>query len=111
MQFRAALSALLLAAAPAAADIRLTGDARLGLHQPLGADAALLTSRVRVKATLSGQTDAGLEFGATGQLSAAGLDTGKAGTLFLAGTGWRLTMGDVEGAAASANGQAALVGL
>ncbi|MFM2354534.1 MAG: hypothetical protein RLZZ528_270, partial [Pseudomonadota bacterium] len=82
-----------------------------GLHQPLGADAALLTSRVRVKATLSGQTDAGLEFGATGQLSAAGLDTGKAGTLFLAGTGWRLTMGDVEGAAASANGQAALVGL
>jgi outer membrane protein OmpU len=111
MRLTAPALALCLAAAPAVADVRLSGDARLGLHSPLGADTALLTSRVRVRATASGQTDSGLDFGATGQLSSPGLDTGKAGTVFLAGTGWRLTIGDVEGAAAAANGQVAPVGL
>ena len=60
------LATTLLAASTgfAAAEVTLSGDARMGIISGFGDDVAF-TSRARVKFTLSGETDGGLAFGAS----------------------------------------------
>ena len=55
---------LALSAGFASAEVTLSGDARMGIIGGDGADTAF-TSRARVKFSMSGETDGGLEFGAS----------------------------------------------
>lgn len=99
----------------ASADITVSGDARMGLVNDFvasGDDPTIFTSRARLIFTLSGQTDTGLEFGASFRAdSAIGAAAGTAGEVHVSGAFGKLSMGDVDGAAASAVGQAGGVGL
>ena len=108
----------------AAAEVTLSGDARMGIISnfdlldgglnPIGVDESDLqfTSRARVKFTLSGSTDGGLEFGASFRAQdAVGASKGTAGSVFISGAFGKLTMGDVDDAANSAIGQVSGVGL
>ena len=134
------LATTLLAATTgfAAAEVTLSGDARMGIISNFDNAATLLvnesdlqfTSRARVKFTLSGSTDGGLEFGASFRAQDAGAVTsvskgadgiagtaddivtvgggaanGQAGSVFISGAFGKLTMGDVDDAANSAIGQ------
>ena len=123
------LATTLLAATTgfAAAEVTLSGDARMGIISDFdkvdgsGAPAAPVgvnendlqfTSRARVKFTLSGSTDGGLEFGASFRAdNAAGAASGTAGSVFISGAFGKLSMGDVDDAANSAVGQVSGVGL
>ena len=104
----------------AAAEVTLSGDARMGIIS--GFDDALtplvnesdlaFTSRARVKFTLSGSTDGGLEFGASFRADNAGAaSSGDAGSVFISGAFGKLSMGDVDGAANAAVGHVSGVGL
>ena len=113
----------------AAAEVTLSGDARMGiisnfdtlLDDPLTTtvDESLITesdlaftSRARVKFTLSGSTDGGLEFGASFRADNAGAaSSGDAGSVFISGAFGKLSMGDVDGAANAAVGHVSGVGL
>ena len=123
------LATTLLAATTgfAAAEVTLSGDARMGIISdfdkvdgsgtpaaPVGVNENDLqfTSRARVKFTLSGSTDGGLEFGASFRAdNAAGAASGTAGSVFISGAFGKLSMGDVDDAANSAVGQVSGVGL
>ena len=116
------LATTLLAATTgfAAAEVTLSGDARMGIISNFdnAATAAIdesdlqFTSRARVKFTLSGSTDGGLEFGASFRAdNAAGAASGTAGSVFISGAFGKLSMGDVDDAANSAVGQVSGVGL
>jgi len=118
-----ATSALVLTAGAAAADISLSGSARMGIvHLDPGGDAATSTqfsSRVRIVFTASGETDTGLSFGAStraDQESGNDADLGSSGTtngdstVFISGAFGKLTMGDVSGAADALVGQVSGVG-
>ena len=104
----------------AAAEVTLSGDARMGIISNFD-DATTLaidesdlqfTSRARVKFTLSGSTDGGLEFGASFRAQdAVNASKGTAGSVFISGAFGKLTMGDVDDAANSAIGQVSGVGL
>jgi outer membrane protein OmpU len=108
-----ASTALALSAGVAAAEVKLSGDARMGLVYD-GADVRL-TSRARVMFTMTGETDGGLAFGASFRANDAGPAAGNtamtAGTVFISGDWGRLTMGDVSGAARAATGDLYGVGL
>ena len=116
------LATTLLAATTgfAAAEVTLSGDARMGIISNFD-DAVTLTtdendlqftSRARVKFTLSGSTDGGLEFGASFRAdNAVGAKAGQAGAVFISGAFGKLSMGDVDDAANSAVGQVSGVGL
>ena len=104
----------------AAAEVTLSGDARMGIISdfdlvgtPLVDESDLqFTSRARVKFTLSGSTDGGLEFGASFRAQdAVGASKGTSGSVFISGAFGKLTMGDVDDAANSAIGQVSGVGL
>ena len=104
----------------AAAEVTLSGDARMGVISNFdnAATAAIdesdlqFTSRARVKFTMSGSTDGGLEFGASFRAdNAAGAAAGTAGSVFISGAFGKLSMGDVDDAANSAVGQVSGVGL
>ena len=140
------LATTLLAATTgfAAAEVTLSGDARMGIISDFDKAATLtidesdlqFTSRARVKFTLSGSTDGGLEFGASFRADNAGASTsvakgadgivgtaddivtvgggavnGGAGSVFISGAFGKLSMGDVDDAANSAVGQVSGVGL
>jgi outer membrane protein OmpU len=105
----------------AAAEVALSGSARMGVIYD-GADYAF-SSRVRVVFTMSGETDGGLAFGASvradqtgGNDSDAGAVPGETGTnngdstVFISGDFGKLTMGDVGGAADALVGQTSGVG-
>lgn len=105
-----ASTALLLTAGAAAAEVKVGGDGRMGLHYD-GEDWNF-TSRVRVTFNLSAQTDSGLSFGGSFRAdNAAGASTGAAGEVFISGAFGKLSMGDVDGAAESAVGNVSGVGL
>ena len=105
-----ASTALVMSAGVAAADVALSGDARMGLIYD-GSDVQM-TSRARVTFTLSGETDAGLAFGASFRAdNATGAAAGTAGSVFISGDWGKLTMGDVAGAARAATGDLYGVGL
>jgi outer membrane protein OmpU len=116
------LATTLLAASTgfAAAEVTLSGDARMGIKSNFDNAATLaidesdlqFTSRARVKFTLSGSTDGGLEFGASFRAQdAVGASNGKNGSVFISGAFGKLSMGDVDDAANSAVGQVSGVGL
>ena len=139
-----ASSIMALSVGFAAAEVTLSGDARMGIISNFD-DAATLaidesdlqfTSRARVKFTLSGSTDGGLEFGASFRADNAGASTsvstgldgiagtaddivtvgggavnGSEGSVFISGAFGKLSMGDVDGAANAAVGQVSGVGL
>ncbi len=107
-----ASAALALSAGLASAQgVTLSGDARMGLvydQKPELDDTAnvskwKMTSRARVTFTLSGQTDTGLNFGASFRADQAGAAVGNTsmtgGTVFISGAFGTLTMGDAAGAA------------
>jgi outer membrane protein OmpU len=123
-------TALTLSAGVAAADVSLSGDARMGivynsnagvgtnLTSPSGATDTenksnmQLTSRVRVTFTLSGETDGGLAFGGSFRAdNASDAAAGNAGSVFISGEFGRLSMGDVAGAARATVGDLHGVGL
>ncbi|MCC5991689.1 MAG: porin [Rhodobacteraceae bacterium] len=122
-----ASTALVLSAGVAAADVRLSGDARMGIvyDNGIGAGAGLaqgnntarlqFTSRARVTFTMSGETDGGMAFGASFRADQAGAANGNTamtgGSVFISGEFGRLRFGDVAGAARAAVGDLYGVGL
>jgi outer membrane protein OmpU len=109
----------------AAAEVTVSGAARMGVVYD--GDDAFFASRVRVTFNMVGTTDGGLEFGASvraDQLGGNGdvdtdgdgvNDTGRQflngdSTVYIASNGFKLTMGDVGGAADALVGQVSGVG-
>lgn len=109
----------------AAAEVTLSGDARMGLVYN-GSDVNF-SSRARVKFTLAGETDTGLSFGAsfradqalagvnsTGTeltgIGAIGNTRMGAGTVFISGGFGKLEMGDVVSAGEAVLGDLSAVG-
>jgi outer membrane protein OmpU len=125
----ASTALLAMSATIAAAEVTLSGDARMGLIRDFGSDETAFTSRARVKFTLSGETDGGLSFGASFRADNAsdsafdsdgdvffdsnggGAKNGEAGEVFISGAFGKLSMGDVDGAGAAAVGHVDGVGL
>ena len=98
-----ASTALVMSAGVAAADVSLSGDARMGLVY--NGDDVEFNSRARVTFTLSGETSTGLAFGGSFRADqATGATTGELGSVFISGEFGRLSMGDVDGAALAAVG-------
>uniref|UniRef100_UPI00286B43FE porin n=1 Tax=Tabrizicola sp. TaxID=2005166 RepID=UPI00286B43FE len=96
----------------AAAEITLSGDARMGIIDDFGTGDTAFTSRARVKFTMSGETDGGLSFGASFRAdNAVDAKGGTAGEVFISGAFGKLAMGDVDGAAQAAVGNVSGVGL
>ena len=88
----------------AAAEISMSGDARMGIVSRYSVDAGEnqlgFSSRARLKFTLSGETDGGLSFGATFRADqAAGSSKGIEGEAYLSGAFGKITMGDNDSAA------------
>lgn len=116
-----ATTMLVAGASIAAAEVTLSGDARMGIISGQSDDPATpaidesglaFTSRARVSFTLAGESDGGLSFGASFRAdNAAGAAGGTAGSVFLSGAFGKLTMGDVDGAAQTATGHVSGVGL
>lgn len=106
-------SAILAASAGfAAADVTLSGSARMGVIDDFGPGNSGFTSRARVEFTLSGETDTGLSFGASFRAdNASDANNGDAGSVFMSGAFGKLTMGDIDGAAQQAVGDVDGVGL
>lgn len=102
----------------AAAEVTLSGDGRMGVTFTEGQDKTAasesnlaFSSRARVKFTLSGTTDGGLEFGGSFRShDSVGAAAGTAGSVFVSGAFGKLTMGDIDSAAQNAVGQLAEVG-
>jgi outer membrane protein OmpU len=115
-----ATTMLVAGASIAAAEVTLSGDARMGVISNFSDNNALngdesdltFTSRARVAFTLSGESDSGLSFGAGFRAdNAGGAAAGDAGSVFVSGAFGKLTLGDVDGAAQMATGHVAGVGL
>jgi len=103
----------------AAAEVSLSGTARMGIISGFSDNVVAngdesdvtFSSRVRVIFTLSGETDSGLSFGASIRAdNAAAGNQGDAGEVFVSGAFGKLSMGDVDGAAQMATGHVAGVG-
>jgi outer membrane protein OmpU len=112
-----ATSILAGTASIAAAEITLSGDARMGFLDDFVFDADAdddvgFTSRARVAFTFSGETDGGLSFGAGFRAdNSSNAAKGTAGSVFLSGAFGKISMGDVDGAAVAAVGHVDGVGL
>ncbi|WP_444443747.1 porin [Rhodobacter capsulatus] len=92
-----ASTALVMVAGAAAAEVKLSGDARMGVMY--NGDDWNFSSRSRVLFTMSGTTDSGLEFGASFKAhESVGAETGEDGTVFLSGAFGKIEMGDALGA-------------
>ncbi|OOY13713.1 hypothetical protein BMG00_08125 [Thioclava marina] len=104
-----ATTALVLTAGVAAAEVTVSGDGRMGVRYD-GQTATTdnewnFNSRARVKFTLSGQTDGGLEFGGSFRADQAGDSAasngaayGLEGSVYVSGAFGKVEMGDVVGA-------------
>lgn len=115
-----ATTMLVAGASIAAAEVTLSGSARMGVISnfddattaTIDESDLAFTSRARVQFNLSGESDSGLSFGASFRAdNAAGANTGDAGSVFVSGAFGKLSMGDVDGAAQMATGHVAGVGL
>ncbi len=97
-----ATTVLAMTASVAAAEVAVSGSARMGVYN--NGDETAFTSRVRIKFVGSGTTDGGLSFGAEMRADQNGGNTsGTANgdsTVFVSGSFGTLTMGDVAGGAA-----------
>lgn len=95
----------------AAAEVTVSGDARMGVIDDFGDGDLSFSSRARVAFSMSGETDGGLAFGATLRAdNSEGATSGAAGAVFISGAFGKLSMGDVDGAALMATGQVSGVG-
>lgn len=104
-------TALVLSAGLAAAEVSIGGDGRLGVKSDKGAD-AVLTSRVRISFSASGESDNGLSFGGSVRAdNSGGGSGGTAGNVFVSGPFGKVSFGDVDSAAKAAVGQAGSVGM
>ncbi|ESW61923.1 MAG: porin [Rhodobacter sp. CACIA14H1] len=115
-----ATTMLVAGASIAAAEVTLSGSARMGVISNYSDNVAAngdesdltFTSRARVVFNLSGESDSGLSFGASFRAdNAVGANAGDAGSVFVSGAFGKLSMGDVDGAAQMATGHVAGVGL
>lgn len=106
-----ATSALVMAAGAASAEVAVSGSARMGLIYD-GED-TLMTSRVRIVFTASGETDTGFSFGASVRADQSGQgNTGNDdSTVYISGAFGKLTFGDVDSAANALVGHVSGVGL
>ena len=106
----------------AAAEVALSGTARMGITTDTASNDAAFTSRVRIKATATGTTDGGLEFGASMRFDQDGgndNDAGAAGgetknddsNVYISGAFGKLTFGDNDTAANVLVGNVSGVGL
>lgn len=112
----------------AAAEVTLSGDARMGFlddfvypkntdgeFDPTGTagdDDVGFTSRARVKFTFSAESDGGLSFGASFRAdNSSNAANGTAGSVFLSGAFGKISMGDVDGAALAAVGHVDAISL
>jgi len=98
-----ASTALVLSAGVAAAEVAVSGDARMGVASAYDAvtDNTELnfSSRARVKFTLSGETDGGLGFGASFRADQAGTASkGTEGSVYVSGAFGKVEMGDTVSA-------------
>lgn len=104
-----ATTALVATAGAAAADITLSGDGRMGFVYD--GDDTLLSSRLRITFSASGETDSGLAFGGSTRAdNSSGSASGTAGSVFISGAFGKLSMGDVDGAAVAAVGHVSGIG-
>ena len=93
----------------AAADVAVSGDARMGVISTEGN--SIFDSRVRIKFSGSGTTDGGLAFGGSIRADNAGDGAdGTAGSVFISGAFGKISMGDVDSGDKAAVGQLASVG-
>jgi len=93
----------------AAADVSVSGDARMGVVSSEGN--STFDSRVRIKFSGSGTTDGGLSFGGSFRAKdASGANSGTSGSAFISGSFGKISMGDVDGGDNAAVGQLASVG-
>lgn len=112
-----ATTMLVAGASIAAAEVTLSGTARMGLFNdfvfdPTEPDSTTFTSRARVQFNMAGESDSGLSFGASFRAdNAADANDGTGGNVFISGAFGTLSMGDVDGAANAAVGQPNGVGL
>ena len=109
------LATTLLAATTgfAAAEVTLSGDARMGIISTFGSDVRF-TSRARVKFTLSGETDGGLAFGASFRADNAASEsvttvTTTTGADGIAGTADDITSASTTNGGGAVNGDAGSV--
>ena len=80
----------------AAADVSVSGDARMGVVSTDGD--SVFSSRMRIKFSGSGTTDGGLSFGGSFRANdAQGAKAGTAGSVFISGAFGKISMGDVDG--------------
>lgn len=104
-----ATTALVLSAGVAAAEVAVSGDARMGIKSAYdaGTDSTEnnFSSRARVKFTLSGETDGGLGFGASFRADQAGDSAssngaayGTEGSVYVSGAFGKVEMGDTVSA-------------
>ena len=115
-----ATTILVAGASVAAAEVTLSGSARMGISDDGfaagvvdtdGVDGAKFNSRARVAFSMSGETDTGLSFGASLRADNAGAaNDGTAGSVFISGAFGKITMGDNDGAAQQSVGQVDGVG-
>lgn len=107
-----ATSILAASAGFAAAEVAVSGSARMGLYFD-GSD-TYFSSRVRVSFAMSGETDGGLSFGASvdGQnlVAADGNMNSTEGKAYISGAFGKLEMGSVDSAAQALVGQVSGVG-
>ena len=79
----------------AAADVAVSGDGRMGIVSTDGD--SLFSSRMRIKFSGSGTTDAGLSFGGSFRANdASGAKSGTSGSVFISGAFGKISMGDVD---------------
>lgn len=101
-----ATTALVMTAGVAAAEVSLSGDARMGLVYD-GNDAQF-ASRARIRFTATGETDSGLSYGASFRVDHERSDqragNGTRGAVYVSGTYGKLSMGDVASASEMAVG-------
>lgn len=114
-----ATSILAASAGFAAAEVAVSGSARMGLFYD-GED-AYFSSRVRITFTASGETDGGLSFGASVRADQSGQggedpsdgipnNHNNDSTVYISGAFGKLTFGDVDSAANSLVGDVSAVG-
>jgi len=104
-----ATTILSVSAGFAAADVSVSGDARMGVVATDGA--SVFSSRMRVKFTGSGTTHGGLTFGGSFRAADAnGAGAGTKGSVYISGAFGKISMGDVDSGDAAAVGQLASVG-
>ena len=110
-----ATTMLVTAGTYAAADVSVSGDARMGVVNSYDKDTkdnvTTFSNRMRIKFSGSGTTDGGLSFGGSFRANdAAGAKAGTSGSTFISGAFGKVTFGDVDSGDNAAVGQLASVG-